>query len=108
MVLIISSYLIIQGGYTKPMQLSPALSEFMGTDIMPRTEVVKQLWAYFRENNLQNPNDRREILLDKKLQKVFKRKSVTMFSMNKFLSPVCWNNNTMYFYVCLPKFVFCR
>ena len=88
------------------MQLSPALSEFMGTDIMPRTEVVKQLWAYFRENNLQNPNDRREILLDKKLQKVFKRKSVTMFSMNKFLSPVRWNNITMHFMYVYPNLYF--
>lgn len=48
--------------------------------------MVKSIWAYIREKNLQNPSDKREILLDKPLQDLFKAKKCTMFSINKLLS----------------------
>ena len=76
------------GGFTQPCQLSNELGEFLSCDVMPRTEVVKKIWDYIKENDLQNPDDRREIICDLQLQKVFKRKKITMFSMNKLLSPV--------------------
>lgn len=60
----------------------------MESSTASRPEVVKKLWIYFKEHQLQNPKDKREILLDDKLERVFKRKKITMFSMNKFLSPV--------------------
>jgi upstream activation factor subunit UAF30 len=47
--------------------------------------VTSKIWAYVKENNLQNPSDKREILLDEALKKVFKVNKVTMFSMNKYL-----------------------
>jgi upstream activation factor subunit UAF30 len=76
------------GGFTTPMQLSTELSEFFdGAITLSRTEVVKKLWAYIKEHELQKPSDKRTILLDDALQLVFKRKTVTMFSMNKFLVP---------------------
>jgi upstream activation factor subunit UAF30 len=55
---------------------------------MPRTEVTKRMWAYIRENNLQNPDDKREILCDAALEKLFKRKKFTMFKMTKYLAPM--------------------
>lgn len=76
------------GGFLKPCQLAPSLSKFLSCDILPRTEVIKKLWEYIRENDLQNPKDRREIICDAKLQDLLKRKKVTMFKMNKILAPM--------------------
>lgn len=76
------------GGFTKPLLLSEELANFMGTRTASRTEVTKQIWAYIKENDLQNPKNKREVLLDERLQKLMKRKKVTMFSMTKILTPV--------------------
>lgn len=75
-----------KGGFGKAVQLSDDLSEFLGHDILPRTEVTKKIWVYIKEHDLQNPADRREILCDEKLQKLFKKKAVNMFKMTKYLS----------------------
>jgi chromatin remodeling complex protein RSC6 len=48
--------------------------------------VVSKIWKYIRANNLQNPENRREILADNKLRKVFGKDKVTMFEMNKHLT----------------------
>lgn len=55
---------------------------------MQRTEVTKQMWVYIKAHDLQNPNNKREILCDEKLEKLFKRKKVDMFKMTKLLSGV--------------------
>ena len=55
---------------------------------LSRAEVVKRVWAYIKEKDLQNPKDRREIICDVTLEKVLKRKRVTMFQLNKVLAPV--------------------
>jgi chromatin remodeling complex protein RSC6 len=45
------------------------------------------VWEYIKKHDLQNPKDKREILADDKLQKVFDgKKQVSMFEMNKHLS----------------------
>jgi upstream activation factor subunit UAF30 len=51
------------------------------------------MWEYIREHNLQNPKDKRQILLDEDLRKIFKVKSFTAFSMNKYLSQVIKNTD---------------
>jgi SWIB/MDM2 domain len=52
-----------------------------------RTEVVSKVWEYIKANNLQNPENKREILADDKLQAVFGGKSkVSMFEMNKYFA----------------------
>ena len=53
---------------------------------LPRGEVVSKVWDYIKANNLQNPENRREILADDKLRKVFGKDKVTMFEMNKHLA----------------------
>eukprot|EP00538_Stauroneis_constricta_P006734 CAMPEP_0119559814 /NCGR_PEP_ID=MMETSP1352-20130426/13382_1 /TAXON_ID=265584 /ORGANISM="Stauroneis constricta, Strain CCMP1120" /LENGTH=417 /DNA_ID=CAMNT_0007607611 /DNA_START=313 /DNA_END=1564 /DNA_ORIENTATION=- len=53
---------------------------------IPRTEIVKGLWSYIRDNNLQNPKNRQEIILDKKMQKLFGVEKFTMFTMNRYVS----------------------
>ncbi len=54
---------------------------------MPRSEVIKQLWVYIKGNNLQNPENKRNILADDKLKAVFGKDEVTMFEMAKLISP---------------------
>ena len=55
---------------------------------LPRTEVIKRIWMSIKDNNLQNPNNKKEILCDDKLEKIFKRKKIDMFQMTKVLSTV--------------------
>jgi upstream activation factor subunit UAF30 len=35
--------------------VSPALQAIVGDPVIPRTEVLKRLWAYIKEHNLQVP-----------------------------------------------------
>ncbi|TMW55945.1 hypothetical protein Poli38472_008593 [Pythium oligandrum] len=67
------------------LSLSPELASVVGTDMMARPQIVKSLWEYIREHNLQDPSNKRVILLDERLRNVFKRDTVTMFSMNMYL-----------------------
>lgn len=73
-------------GLKKPMNLSPELQAIVGAGPMPRTEVTKGLWAYIKENNLQNPQNKREILPDEKLGKVLGNDPINMFAMTKVVS----------------------
>ncbi|XP_052725578.1 upstream activation factor subunit spp27 isoform X5 [Vigna angularis] len=78
------------GGFCKLCSLSPQLQEFMGAPEMARTEVVKQIWAYIRERNLQDPNNRRNIICDDRMRALFNVNSINMFQMNKVLSKHIW------------------
>ena len=71
----------------KPMNLSPELEVIVGKGPMPRSQVVKKLWEYIKANNLQNPQNKRNILADAKLKAIFAGKAeVTMFEMTKLVS----------------------
>lgn len=74
------------GGIHAPVQPSADLAAIVGADRLPRSEVVSKVWAYIKAHNLQNPENKREILADAKLEKIFGKKKATMFEMNKFLS----------------------
>ncbi len=71
----------------KPMNLSEDLQAVIGAGPMSRGEVVKKLWEYIKKHDLQNPANKRNILADDKLKKVFGGKGeVTMFEMTKLVS----------------------
>jgi upstream activation factor subunit UAF30 len=70
----------------RPVQPSEALAAVVGPGLLPRGEVVSKVWDYIKSHNLQNPENRREILADDKLKRVFDKDKVTMFEMNKHLS----------------------
>src|SRR3954470_3080292 len=70
----------------KPLQPSKELAAVVGSDPLPRAEVVSKVWDYIKKNNLQNPTNKREIKADDKLRAVFGKESVTMFEMNKHLA----------------------
>ncbi|XP_023645126.1 protein TRI1 isoform X2 [Capsella rubella] len=78
------------GGFTKVCSLSPELQAFTGTSQLARTEVVKMLWKYIKENNLQDPSDKRTILCDESLRSLFPVESINMFEMNKQLAKHIW------------------
>ncbi len=71
---------------SRPVTPSKDLAAIVGSDPLPRPQVVSKMWEYIKANNLQNPENKREILADDKLQKVFGKDKVTMFEMNKYIS----------------------
>jgi upstream activation factor subunit UAF30 len=70
----------------KPLQPSEELAAVVGSAPLPRGQVVSKIWEYIRAHNLQNSENRREILADDKLRRVFGKDKVTMFEMNKHLA----------------------
>ena len=70
----------------KPLQLSEELTAVIGAGPLPRGQVVSKIWEYIRSHNLQNPENRREIVADDQLRRVFGKDKVTMFEMNKHLA----------------------
>jgi upstream activation factor subunit UAF30 len=72
-------------GLQKPLQPSEELAAVVGSAPLPRGQMVSKIWEYIRSHNLQNSENRREILADDKLRRVFGKDKVTMFEMNKHL-----------------------
>ena len=70
----------------KPLTPSKDLAAIVGDAPLARTEVVSKVWEYIRKHNLQNPENKREIMADKSLKAVFGKDRATMFEMNKLLS----------------------
>jgi upstream activation factor subunit UAF30 len=70
----------------KPLQPSQEIAAVVGSDPLPRAEVVSKVWDYIKKNKLQDPQNKREIMADEKLQAVFGKTRVTMFEMNKHLA----------------------
>ncbi|MDE2143340.1 MAG: hypothetical protein KGJ84_13100 [Elusimicrobia bacterium] len=73
--------------FMKPLTPSDKLAEVVGNKPLPRTEVVKKLWAYIKKNNLQDKKNKRNINADAALKAVFGGKAtVNMFEMTKLVS----------------------
>ncbi|MEO6077840.1 MAG: SWIB/MDM2 domain-containing protein [Candidatus Andersenbacteria bacterium] len=73
--------------FMKPMTISADLAAVVGTGPMPRSEVVKKLWEYIKKHDLQDPANKRNIVADENLKKVFGGKDVVnMFEMTKLVS----------------------
>lgn len=71
----------------QPLKPSAELGAIVGTSPLPRGEVVSKVWDYIKKNNLQNPQNKREIIADAKLKPIFDGKDkVSMFEMNKHLA----------------------
>jgi chromatin remodeling complex protein RSC6 len=71
----------------KPLTPSHALAAVVGSNPLPRTAVVSKLWEYIKKHKLQDEKNKREINADAVLEKVFGKKKVTMFEMNKLIAP---------------------
>ena len=75
------------GALAKPVKPSAELAAIVGTEPLPRTEVVSKIWDYIRANNLQDPADKRTIVADDKLRAVFGQDRVNMMKMMGLISP---------------------
>merc|ERR1712186_272715 len=73
------------GGLTKAMKVSGDLKAIIGKDQASRAECVKELWAYLKKHNLQDPENKQFFTPDKKMAKVFGTDRIRAFSMSKFL-----------------------
>ena len=69
----------------KPVRPSSELAAVVGSQPLARSEVVSKIWEYIKRHNLQNPENRREIVADDTLRKIFGKDKVTMFELNKHL-----------------------
>jgi len=67
--------------FMKALTPSAILAEIVGSKPLPRTQVVSKIWEYIKKHNLQNPKNKRNILADEKLAKLFGKKEVTMFEL---------------------------
>ena len=73
--------------FMAPVTPDAVLAEIVGQKPLPRTEIVKKLWAYIKKHNLQDKKNKRMINGDEKLTKVFNgKKQVSMFDMTKLAS----------------------
>lgn len=73
-------------GLTKTMKLSSELADIVGKKEASRAECIKQLWAYIKKHNLQDPENKQYFKPDKKMAKVFGDDKIRAFGMAKFLS----------------------
>ena len=63
----------VQSGFQKPVKISDAVAQFTGWDVAQpraRVEVTNFVCDYVKQNNLQSPDDRRNILADTKLSEL--------------------------------------
>ena len=73
--------------FMKPMKISDVLAPIVGSSPIPRTQVVKKLWAYIKKNKLQDAKNRRNINADANLRAVFGgKRTVSMFEMTKLVN----------------------
>ena len=80
-------------GFVKPTKISDELASFLGKEVgteMARTEVTRDINAYIRTNQLQDKDNGRKILPDKKLAALLNLGSadeLTYFNLQKYMSP---------------------
>ncbi len=67
--------------FMRPLTLSAALAAVVGDKPLPRTEIVRKLWAYIKSKGLQDKVNKRMINADEKLRAVFSKAQVSMFEM---------------------------
>lgn len=72
--------------FNKPLELSPELQAVVGKKKLSRPKVTKKIWEYIKDNDLQNPEDKRNIMADDKLRPIFGKDEVSMFEMTKLIS----------------------
>lgn len=79
-------------GFALKVSISDDLKNFMSLnkdDMVARTEVTKFLIKYIKEQNLQNPTDRRIIECDDKLKKLLKvpdGDTLTYFNIQRYMN----------------------
>lgn len=63
------------------------MAELMGAPEGSRTGITKRFWEYVKSKDLQDPSDRRYVLCDELLQRVFGVKRLHAFGVAKLIGP---------------------
>jgi len=72
---------------SKKLKPTPKMSQILGSsEPVSRADAVKKLWEYFKKNNLQNPQNKREILADEQLKPLFGKSKITMFEVGRIVN----------------------
>ncbi|KAG8645549.1 zinc finger CCCH domain-containing protein 44 [Manihot esculenta] len=75
-------------GIMKPRRVTPEMAELVGASEIPRTQALKRIWAYIKEHNLQDPDNKKIIICDEKLKKIFSgRDQVGFLEVAGLISP---------------------
>ena len=73
--------------FMAPLTVSADLAKVVGSEPIPRTEIIKKMWDYIKANNLQDSANRRMINADETLKVVFDGKEqVSMFELAKIVN----------------------
>lgn len=74
------------------LSVSPELAAVLGQSEIQRKKVMRHLWDYIIKHKLQAPDDKRTIICDDLMYKVFNQKEISMFQMvaktNKHLTVI--------------------
>jgi upstream activation factor subunit UAF30 len=74
-------------GLQQPVEPDEELSAVVGERAQPRTQMVKRIWEYIRSHKLQDPKDKRMIVVDETLAPLFgNKKRVSMFEIASMLN----------------------
>ena len=83
-------------GFLKPVKISNEMAKFTGwnaNELKSRVDVTKYICNYIKENNLQNPTDKRQILADSKLSKLLNydpkkaNEPLTYYRIQSYIKP---------------------
>merc|ERR1719238_1470147 len=83
-------------GLQKPLDISPALAKIIGTkkgEQVSRPQVVKKLWAYLKEKDLQDPENKQWFTPDDLMKPIFGSERQKCFGMSKHLKDHLTNPN---------------
>ncbi len=72
--------------FMAPVKPNDKLAAIVGKNPLPRTEIVKKLWDYFKANGLQDAKNKRLINADAKLKPLFGKDQITMFEVGKIIA----------------------
>ncbi|KAI7885873.1 SWIB-domain-containing protein [Lichtheimia hyalospora FSU 10163] len=75
-----------QNNFSRTWILSDDMAQVTGQKALSRPQVVKHIWKYIKENNLQDPEKKTHIRCDDKLTRLFEGETyISGFTMNKYV-----------------------
>ena len=69
-----------------PLTPSATLAAVVGSKPLPRAQIVKKLWEYFKKNKLQDSKNKRMVNADALLKPLFGKAQVSMFEIGGIIS----------------------
>merc|ERR1712243_158291 len=75
-------------GINAELNVSEGLAKIIGTkkgEKISRPQVIKRLWAYLKDKNLQDPENKQFFTPDSTMSPIFGTERIKCFSMSKYL-----------------------